>query len=488
MNSTPDINIEDLSTDIVCIGAGGTGLAAAVAAAENGAKVIVIEKLNKAGGNTARAQGFFAAESSTQKRLNINAPKDVLFKMSMEYSHWKVNPRIMRVFIDKSADTVNWLEKQGLPQIKEIWPLFPGQPIPTMHYPDGGGQGLINVLLQSCAKLGVQLLYQTEPQNILTNAKGEVTGLLATSKGKKFKITARGVIIGTGGYAGNKELLKKYCRWYSEDILNPGLPHMGDGIRIATEIGAATEGLGTLQWLGPVFEGYAHGPGIWKDPVMIWVNKKGERFADEVAGYNHFESVNAVLRQPGKVTYSVFDETIKRNIVERIEKGQLKFRGLSNRPPSAPKPDFTQDLYQEAEKGKVKIADSWDDMAGWIGANPEVLKSTINEYNACCDRGRDDVFSKDAKYLLPLLTPPYYAMRCHPIFLTTIGGIKINHRMEVLNREDDTIRGLYAGGNDTGGWEPENCYNAFLSAHAFGFAINSGRIAGENAALYVSQK
>jgi len=85
-----------------------------------------------------------------------------------------------------------------------------------------------------------------------------------------------------------------------------------------------------------------------------------------------------------------------------------------------------------------------------MGANPEVLKSTINEYNSACDRGRDEVFSKEVKYLLPLRTPPYYAMRCHPIFLTTIGGIKINYRMEVLNREDDPIRGLYAGGNDTG--------------------------------------
>ena len=481
-------NIEVLQTDIVCIGAGGTGLSAAVAAAELGAKVIVLEKRNSPGGNTARAQGFFAAESLAQKRLNINAPRDVLFKLSMDYSHWKVDPRIMRVFIDKSADTIRWLEAQGLPEIKEVWPLFPGQPIPTMHAPAGGGVSVTNVLVKSCEKLGVQLLYQTEPRKILTNANGEVSGVLAVFKGKEFKILARSVIIGTGGYGGNKELLKKYCPLYLDGILSPGLPHMGDGIRLATEIGAASEGLGNLQWLGPVFEGYAHGPGIWKDPVMIWINKKGERFADEVSGYNHFESVHAVLRQPGRISYSVFDESIKRNIDERIEKGQLRFRGLSNRPPSAAKPDFTQDLRLEAEKGKVKITDSWDDMALWMGANPEVLKSTINEYNSSCDSGHDEVFAKEVKYLLPLRTPPYYAMRCHPIFLTTIGGIKINYRMEVLNREDDPIRGLYAGGNDTGGWEPENCYNAFLSAHAFGFAINSGRMAGENAAQYVSRK
>jgi len=480
-------SIEILKADIVCIGAGGTGLAAAVAAAEKGAKVIVLEKLGSPGGNTARAQGFFAAESSTQKRLKIDAPKDAIFKMAMEYAHWKINPLIIRDFINKSDDTLLWLEQKGL-EINEVWPLFPGQIMATMHYPVGGGKGLIQTLIKSGETLGVQLLFHTVPVKILTFPNGEISGVLAKGRDNEINISARAVIIGTGGFGGNKEWLKKYCRTYTEGSFSPGLPHMGDGIRLATEMGAATEGLGTLQWLGPVYEGIAHGPGIWKEPEMIWINKNGERYTNEGTGLNHFESVNAILRQPGKISFSVFDEAIKQKNIEKINKGLIKFRGLSTHSQRAGPADFAEELQKEAGTGRVKISDSWEEIARWMGAEPTVLKSTIEKYNSDCESIYDRAFLKDPKYLIPIRTPPYYAMRCRPIFLTTIGGIKINHHMEVLDKNNKPIPGLYAGGNDTGGWEEENCYNAFFSSHAVGFAINSGRIAGENAVQYVSQK
>jgi fumarate reductase flavoprotein subunit len=255
---------------------------------------------------------------------------------------------------------------------------------------------------------------------------------------------------------------------------------------MATGIGAATEG-GTLMLEGPIFEGARSGPSICKEPDMIWVNNRGERFADETAAANHFESVHAILQQPGKVSYCLFDEQIKRNIIERIKSGFTTFRGLTPRARTAGPPDFSEDLQLQANKGRVKIDNHWDEIARWIGANPEVLKLTIAEYNSFCDRGHDDIFAKEQRYLIPLHTPPYYAMRCYPVFLTAIGGIKINHHMEVLNQQDNPIPGLYAVGNDTGGWEP-NTYNAILSGHALGFALNSGRIAGENATQYVLGK
>ena len=106
MSVNKKIGSTKIQTDIVIIGAGGAGLAAAIAATDEGAKVVLLEKLNAPGGNTARAQAFFAAESPVQKRLRIDASRDVLFRMAMDYAHWKINPRIMRAFIDKSGDTV----------------------------------------------------------------------------------------------------------------------------------------------------------------------------------------------------------------------------------------------------------------------------------------------------------------------------------------------------------------------------------------------
>ena len=137
-------------------------------------------------------------------------------------------------------------------------------------------------------------------------------------------------------------------------------------------------------------------------------------------------------------------------------------------------------LQREAEKGNVKISESWADIAKWMGAAPKVLKDTVREYNNSCDQGYDELMSKNREYLQPLRTPPYYALKCYQGFLGTIGGIKVNHHMEVLNQNDDPIPGLYAVGCAVGGWESET-YCLALSGSAFGFALNSGRIAGENA-------
>jgi fumarate reductase flavoprotein subunit len=126
-------------------------------------------------------------------------------------------------------------------------------------------------------------------------------------------------------------------------------------------------------------------------------------------------------------------------------------------------------------------------MSGWIGADTAVLKATVAAYNTAADQGLDTLFAKDSKYLLPLRTPPYYAIKWGVSFLNTIGGIKINERTEVLDKKDNPIPGLYAAGVDTGGWETET-YCMRLPGHAFGFTINSGRIAGEEAAAYISGK
>jgi fumarate reductase flavoprotein subunit len=255
---------------------------------------------------------------------------------------------------------------------------------------------------------------------------------------------------------------------------------MGDGIKMAIEIGAATEGLGNIQKGGPDFVGSRDLRVVAWEPNAVWVNNRGERFIDEAAGYKKFESVNALLRQPGRVSYSLFDENIKKSI---MESGVVMGLGLMVLPQTK-LPHIDQDLKIEVEKGVAKIAPSWDEIAEWMGAEPAVLKATIDEYNTFCDDGCDPVFDKERRYLTPLRTPPYYALKCYVGFLGTIGGIKINHRMEVLDKGDNPIPGLYAGGVDTGGWETDT-YNVELAGTTLGFSVNSGRIAAENAVRYV---
>jgi fumarate reductase flavoprotein subunit len=468
----------DLEAEVVVVGGGGTGLAAAVAAAEKGAKVVVVEKRKDLGGNSAMAEGLFAAESPVQHRMHIDARRDHLFRVAMNHSHWEINPRIIRAFIGKSGDTIEWLQNKGLNF--NCIPYYPNQIPAVWHCFDGGGTNLVKIMVNNCQDLGVRLLNETAAKKILTDKAKKVTGVQVSAKGKEQNILANSVIIGTGGYAGNKELLKKYCSSYTEDMLCYGLPHMGDGLLMTTEIGAATEGLGILHLGGPDFTGSRNLRAVAWQPNTIWVNKRGERFIDEAASFNHFESVNAWLRQPGKVSYALFDEKIKKSI---MEVGVIIGLGLIILPQTK-LPQIDRELQVEAGKGAVKISESWDEIAKWIGATPEVMKATISEYNAYCDDGYDKVFAKDRRYLDALRIPPYYALKCYAGFLGTIGGIKINHHMEVLDHDDNPIPGLYAGGIDTGGWETDT-YNVELAGAALGFAINSGRIAGENAVKYV---
>jgi fumarate reductase flavoprotein subunit len=207
--------------------------------------------------------------------------------------------------------------------------------------------------------------------------------------------------------------------------------------------------------------------GLEREPGTVWVNKNGERFVDEATGAHPFESVNAILRQPGKVCYTLLDETIRSNHEVVM-------------------PEVAKALQNEAEKGRCIISDSWEDIAHWIGADPNTLKETIENYNRSCSQGYDEVFAKDQRYLQPLRTAPFYALRCLPHFLDTLGGIRINERMEVLDGHDSPIPGLFAAGVITSGWEAET-YCSDLSGSAFGYAINSGRIAGDSVVKFINK-
>lgn len=475
--------MNNMKTQIVVIGGGGAGLSAAVAAAEKGAKVIVLEKRAKTGGNARMAEGLLAAESDVQKRAKIDARRDDLFRTAMDFDHWELNPRLIRAFLDKSGDTIRWLEGKGLRFRCEAY--YPGQ-TPVWHCFIGKGRGgryLIQAFERDCKRMGVKILNKTGAKRLITDKNGRLTGVAAETGGSEFKIDSMCAIIATGGYGGNKEMLKKYSPVYEEDMQCYGLPHNGDGIKMAIEAGAATEGLGILHLGGPDFVGAKSVRMIAFEPTTIWVNNRGERFIDETMAFDKFISVNGLLRQPGRVSYALFDENIKRAVEEQ---GVINGQGLSI-PSLTRLIGIDRDLKIELKKGIAKKSRSWDGIAQWIGVSPDILNYTVNEYNTCTDRGYDPVFNKDRRYLWALRTPPYYALKCRPIFLETIGGIKINHSMSVLDQDDYPIQGLFAAGIDTGGWSGRT-YNPHFSGVALGFSVNSGRMAGENAAGYVKRE
>lgn len=500
------MNNEKLKADLVVVGGGGAGLAAAIAAAENGCRnIIVLEKTGSAAGSTAMAHDVFGAESPVQKRQGVEASRDELFKTAMEWAHWtKINPRVVRAFIDKSGDTIGWLEKKGLDF--ELIQYYPNQVPLVRHSVRGHGHALMKALRDSCGELGVRILTRTPAEKLLLDENGRLSGVAAKTKEGELEISAGGIIIATGGYGNNKGMLKKYCAHYHETMTYDGPPsNTGDGISMAAAIGAATAGLGTVNIHGPFIkpktDSYwmkmdAENPDgsrikipawflAW-EPEMLWVNREGARFVDE--GYNlaFFAFGNTVAMQPDGITYTLFDT----GTLRRIEKEGLIRPGAASRanwlPVSAatPLPGLEREVRKQAGKGELMMSDSWEDIAAWMGADPALLKATITEYNASCDEKHDSLFAKDRKYLLPLRIPPFYAVKGHLGLCDAYGGIKINERMEALDGEDRPIPGLFAAGATTGCWESDSyCYR--LTGHLVGFALNSGRIAGESAASYL---
>jgi len=357
-------NKEDLKADLVIIGGGGAGLAAAVTAAEKGASVIVLEKRNCSGGNTALASGLCAAESPVQKRAMVDASRDELFSIMMEWTHWKIDPRIFRSFINRSGDTIRWLEEQGC--TFHLMAFSPNQTPLVLHRPYRRAQ-VTDALRKSCDRLGVSVLVRTEARKILTGNNNEVIGLLAETRNREYKIITNRVIIATGGYGGDRELIKKYCSNYHEAMNCLGLPNTGDGLRMAREAGAAIEGLGMLQIEGPCTPrsvrlmidygdtGKTEIPltQVAIEPYAIWVNRNGIRFIDETFSHSPFVVANGIARQPDGLCYALLDGKM---IQTMSEKGLSLPRGPAAQLLGSSLPGLEKELQMQAEKGTMSFA------------------------------------------------------------------------------------------------------------------------------------
>ena len=485
---------ETLQTDVVVVGSGGAGLTAATVAAEAGANVILLESLRSLGGNTRACGGLFAVESHVQRRLCIDADADYYYRLHMEYTHWRTNGRLVRTLIERSKESIRLLEDKGCHfegvghLVRNAPPCFHMDPHPKT------GVALVKHLTKACEDLGVRIFKSTRGRKLITDDEGKVAGIIATTKDGELKIITKSVIMASGGFWGNKEMVKKYFANefpnldYIEDA---GVPSKGDGILMAIGAGADTDNMAVFNYSGPNFKPMIMG--IFRlamQPNTLWVNKRGERYFDESAGTRSPSSQsNSIVRQPQAMTYTLYDRAIKEELTEVGFMGgpTANFKGEKHIYTKEEIPELDASFQKYVERGNMKISDSWDEVAEWMGASPDVLKATVEEYNSFCDKGHDDIFGKDRKYLQPLRTPPFYAMECHMHAYITIGGIKVNTHMEAVDKNDAPIPGLYAAGTDTGGWE-EDSYNYQLCVHVLGFSVTGGLIAGENAAQYVLGK
>jgi fumarate reductase flavoprotein subunit len=326
----------------------------------------------------------------------------------------------------------------------------------------------MKVIAEKCEALGVRTLLGVSGKKILRDDAGRISGVLAEDgNGISCRISSRAVMIATGGFPGNIDLMRQYCPDYHDGIQVGRWPyHTGDGLSMAKEIGAGISDTVFIFHLGPVLDtGYwARLSFIPYEPNLVWINKLGRRFADE-AWPTHWETGNAVMCQPDRTVYIVWDEKKNREMNMGI-------------------PVFAGEFQKAVSGGAAVVSDDWKGVAEFIGADPSVVNDTMAEYNEVCGQKHDPVFSKNPKFLDPMTEAPFYAIRAITHCGETMGGIKVNERMEVLDENRVPMEGLYAVGVITEGWSSQTyCSDMFGSACSF--ALNSGRIAGENVAEYL---
>ncbi len=470
--------------DVVVIGSGASGLAAALTAAEAGARVIIFEKQRTPGGTSNFFEGMFAVESDMQRAHYIDYSRDQAFKNIMEYSHWRANPRLVRAIVDESAGTIAWLQKQGV-EFTGVTINMPKSPR-TYHIVSGSGLAVIKALVTKAKEKGVDLQLGTPVKRILKEG-GRIVGVLIEGDAEDMRVNAKAVVIASGGFANNKEWIKKYTGFELGKNLIPvgNVDKFGDGIRMAWEVGAAEEGIKVVELYraGPItteIGGQVEWPTVQPD---LWINPRGERFCDESVAFYDSSVGNVNAKYKEGYTFSIFDDSVIQRLMERgIDKS------VNVRTPSGSKPlNFSKELEILFEKGNtdVFVADSIEELAGKLGMDASILKSTIEEYNRFCEKKHDDLFAKDPKYLWQLKGPKYYAVKAHTVTLGTMGGIKINHKTEVIDKKENVIPGLYAVGFDAGGMYGDTYHVSVASGSSVGFAFNSGRIAGKNAAKYL---
>ena len=467
------------NADVVVVGAGAGGTVAAVSAVEGGLKTIMIEKNAFPGGAGLFMEGSFGVQTPYTKAKGMKWTTTDAFNAMASYHHWRINAPLMKAFVELSGDTIQWVEDHGV-KWKEVKTAWRDKAEQTWHlYPYAGS--LPKTMVELFKKEGGTLLLNTPGEKLITK-DGKVTGVIAkdTKTGEKVTINAKNVILATGGYSFNTKMVKDLTGIEMTPVGTPG--RTGDGINMAFEVGAVGDNIGPMMMNGAFMpaEGEAICNGANKEvralfrQGLLYVDATGNRFFNEELTIDWPTASNAIARS-GEWTYIVFDEKTKQEI-------STKGKGYPNpcgnfilRGQHATQLDAL--LKANEAKGNVFIGNTIEEVAKKAGMDPATLKASCDAITKYARQGKDEQFGKDPYYLREVATGPFYVVRGKINALTSLNGVKVNAGLQVLDKNDHVIPGLYAIGHDAGGMYGDSYDLKVGEGTASAFAINSGRMA-----------
>lgn len=466
--------------DVAIVGGGASGMSAAVAAAEKGKKVVVLETNRLVGGNGIFPMGIYAVDSPVQKKMLVYATTEDAFKSCMEYSHWKLDAKLVRTIINKTGNTISWLQDMGV-EFERVMHHTPNQNPEVFHIvalPNTTGRTVMQALERRALELGVELMTQTRAKKVLLDDSGAVCGIAAERDGEQISIESGRVILAAGGFGGNEELIARFFPKYDPDkyLHMHGMRHQGDGVIMALDAGAEVEGNFAMEMGAPKIVGHSDVTLLLSKPFAVWLNLDGERFTNEGNVFNFTDCANACARERDGVVFVLLDKRLK-DLVLEVGRDPLERITI----PQGAEERLEGAIEKAVDAGIMCVSDKLGEVAAFIGVSEDKLRATIAEYNAGCAIGYDEYFAKERASLIPLGEGPYYIIRAGVDMIATHGGIRVNTKFEALNKDRRPIPGLYIAGTDVGGLDAD-VYNMTMSGHAFGFAVNTGRLAGEAAA------
>ena len=458
--------------DLVIVGAGLSGMAAATEAAEHHLSTLLIEKGRTIGGTGNYVEGMFAVESEYQKEHHISVTKKQILEIEQNFTHHTADMRIWKDYVDKSASNIEWMKKHGVKFGKMrnlgtkgllVWHIFK----------DHGKGAIQDGLEPFVRKHGVDIITSVSAKKLQLDANNTISGVVIEdylSKQIKF-IRTNNVILATGGFLNNSKLIDKLTDYSSKRVtaMNSG-KNNGDGLRLAYAVGAY-QAMGFVMSSGGslkddqtpayIFRGTDLNNAATREGVL-WVNQVGDRFTNEDTSANWGVGGRSLARQFR--SFAIMDQ-------KQINSFVTEGAPISNKKYL----DLKQQIKTALQKNAPYIhqADNIEQLAKNI--NLPNLVNTVNHYNKMCHQKKDTDLYKDARMLYSIEEGPFYAIEFNDVAFCAAGGLRTNPQNQVLDINGYAIHGLYAIGNDAANAITGDSYDVVVSGAEAGYCIYSGR-------------
>lgn len=442
----PSSEVQELTTDVLVVGAGGAGMGAAIRADQAGLKVILLEKNAMVGGHTALSGAYTLITGSKLQKEKYGVTNDSLeavYEDNFVNGQEKSVEEDLHLFTEIMGPATDWYDEYvKLPAPDKLTPLSENKIDRAMVY-QGGGKGLNEALLKKLKETKVDLKLETKAESLIVENDTVVGVNAKDSLGNQYKILAKAVVLATGSYGARKDMLPESL---SNFVYYGAQLAQGEGLEMAKKVGAATVNQGYVElfengveWLPGIAKStYSGSMSAWTVSGIL-VDRNGNRVVNETAP--GIEIVKEMSKQNDGRLFLLMDkntfETFRKNVAGYGISQQLLDQWLEQN--GKTKPYFAH-------------GNSLEEVAKALNINAENLKKTVEKYNGFVEKGVDDDFNRDAKKMTAKIGEgPYYLVEQLPRYATTLGGLKINDKLQVLTKDNKVIDGLYAAGDVAGG-------------------------------------